>query len=199
MFAEIVRDEERITARIGAAAIRWCVLYRIAGAAAIAIVASLPLAVVAFAVWPPPTSVPDWFAFIQVNRIAAVINLDLVLLLDQLLFLPIILALYVTLRRTNESMVMLGAIVTVVGAVLLIGSREATFSLLQLSDQYATATTEAQRTMLLAAGQTLLVTFNGTAFSIGYVLSGMGGLLLSAAMLGSAQFTKPTAYCGIAM
>lgn len=169
---------------------RWRGLFRVAGVAALGVVASLPVALYAYVAWPPPTTITDWFAFLQSNKIAAIINLDLLLLLDQVLFVPIILALYVTLRRLNESMMLLGTAGTLIGAVLLMVSREATFSLPVLSDQYAAANSELERSILLAAGQTLLTTFNGTAFSVGYVLLGVSGLMVTAVMLRSPAFSK---------
>jgi hypothetical protein len=185
--------------RIQRASTSWATLYRIGGVAALAIVATLPVAVLVFVAWPPPTSIEAWFSFLQSNRLAAVIDLDLLLLIDQILFLPIILSLYITLRRVNEPLVLLGTVGAVVGAVLLIVSREATLTLPVLSDQFAAAATESQRTLLLAAGQTLLATFNGTAFSVGYVLAGASGLLVTSIMLRGGVYNKATAYSGICM
>jgi hypothetical protein len=177
----------------------WHSLYLIAGAAALAVVASLPVALYVFVAWPPPTSIADWFTFLQGNKLAAVVDLDLAMLIDQVLFVPIILALYVALRRVNEPLVLLGTAGGLIGGVLVIVSREATLALPMLSDQYAAATTEVQRSILLAAGQTLLTTFNGTAFSIGYVLIGLSGLLITGVMLRGSTFSKATACSGVAM
>jgi hypothetical protein len=177
----------------------WRSLYLIAGVAALVVVASLPVAVYVFVAWPPPTSVTDWFNFLQSNKLAAVVDLDLVMLIDQVLFVPIILALYVVLRRANEPLVLLGTAGSLIGGVLVIVAREATLALPMLSDQYAAATTDVQRSVLLAAGQTLLTTFNGTAFSIGYTLIGLSGLVLTGVMLRSSAFSKATAYSGVAM
>jgi hypothetical protein len=175
------------------------ILYRVAGMAALTVVLTLPVAVYVLVAWPPPTSIDAWFSFLQSNRVAGVINLDLFLLLDQILFLPIILSLYITLRRVNEPLVLLGTVGSLIGAVLLIVSREATFSLPLLSDQYAMAGSESERALMLAAGQTLLTTFNGTAFSIGYVLLGASGVLITGVMLRSNVYGKAIAYTGLSM
>lgn len=98
----------------------------------------------------------------------------------------------------NEPLVLLGSVGSLIGGVLLMVSREATFSL-PLSDHYTAATTDAERAALLAAGQTLLTTFNGTTFSIGYGLVGISGLLVTTVMLRSGLFSKLTAYLGIGM
>jgi len=90
------------------------------------------------------------------------------------------------------------ALVTgLIGIVLNLVSREAIFSMLALSNQYAAATSEAQKAVLTAAGQTLLTIYNGTAFNISYVLGGIVFLLFSLAMLRNNVFSKLTAYIGI--
>jgi hypothetical protein len=198
MHAEMTAGRP-VELRIERAHATWRSLYLLAGVAAVAVVVSLPLALVVFVAWPPPTTITDWFMFLQSNKLAAVLDLDLVLLIDQILFVPIMLALYVTLRRVNEPLMLLGTVGGLIGAVLLVVSREATLALPMLSDQYAAATTDAERSILLAAGQTLLTTFNGTAFSVGYALIGLSGLLITGVMLRSSAFGKATAYSGIAM
>jgi hypothetical protein len=198
MQTAIVR-EAAVELRLQPGVSRWTILLRTAGVAAFGVVASLPVALFAYFAWPPPTTITEWFTFIQSNRIAAVINLDLVLLIDQLLFVPIMLALYVTLRRVDEPLVLLGTVGSLFAALLLVVSREATFTLPMLSDQYVAATTDTERALLLAAGQTLLASFNGTAFSVGYTLTGISGLLITTVMLRSDTYSKTTGYMGVSM
>ena len=69
--------------------------------------------------------------------------------------------------------------------------------MLPLSQQYAMANSDAERAALVAAGQTLLTTYNGTAFSVGYVLSGLAMLLVSAVMLRGAVFSRLTGLAGV--
>jgi hypothetical protein len=45
--------------------------------------------------------------------------------------------------------------------------------MLSLSEEYAAATTDAERDLYLAAGQAMLATFEGTAFQVSYVLTSM--------------------------
>ena len=66
-----------------------------------------------------------------------------------------------------------------------------------LSQQYAVAGSETERAALVAAGQTLLTTYNGTAFSVGYFLSGLAMLLVSMVMLHSAVFSRLTGLAGV--
>jgi hypothetical protein len=72
------------------------------------------------------------------------------------------------------------------------------FEMLTLSNQYATATTEAERSIFLAAGQAMLATWQGTAFDVSYVLSAIAILIVSAVMLRSHHlFSKTTGYAGL--
>jgi hypothetical protein len=71
------------------------------------------------------------------------------------------------------------------------------FNMLSLSDQYAAATTDAQRSMFLAAGQAMVAIWTGTAFDVGYVIEGVSLLIIAVVMLRSTVFSKVTASVGI--
>jgi hypothetical protein len=83
-----------------------------------------------------------------------------------------------------------------VAAVLFIASNPA-FEMLALSNQYAAAETEAQRTVLLAAGQAMLVSWQGSAFQVSYLIGSVALIIISAVMLRSRIFSKTTGYLGI--
>lgn len=177
----------------------WKSLYRIGGAAALIIVVLIPIQSFIFIAYPPPSTVIDYFTLFQNNKILGLLDLDLLLTVDNVLLILIYLALYAALRRANESFMAIALTIGLVGIVLYLVSREATFTMLSLSDQYAAATTDAQRSMFLAAGQTMLTTYNGTAFDMSYVFGGVVLLIISAVMLRSNIFSKVTAYVGILM
>jgi hypothetical protein len=69
--------------------------------------------------------------------------------------------------------------------------------MLYLSDQYAAATTDAQRAAFLAAGEALWANYNGTAFGLFFILSGLADLIISAVMLRSRIFSRMTAFTGM--
>lgn len=70
------------------------------------------------------------------------------------------------------------------------------FEMLSLSNQFAVAAIETQKTILLSAGQVMLETYRGTAFDIYYVLNGIVLFIFSPVMLRSKHFSKGTAYLG---
>jgi Domain of unknown function (DUF4386) len=176
----------------------WMGLYRMAGVAALGLAALIPLQAAVFILWPPPTTVIDYFATFQQNVVLGLLDLDLLLILDQVLIVVLLLGLYVALRSTDASTMLVATTVGLIGAVLFIVSREATFSMLALSQQYAVTDSETQRAALVAAGQTLLTIYNGTAFSVGYSLSGLALLLASLVMLRGAVFSRLTGLLGVA-
>ena len=176
----------------------WHTLFRLAGICALTVVALIPVQGLVYIVWPPPTTVVDYFSVFQASPLLGFLDLDLLLVLDQLFIIVLLLALYVALKRTDASLMLIGAAAGLLGATLMIVSREATFSMFSLSQQYALAGSGAERAALEAAGQTLLTIYSGTAFSLGYFLSGLALLLMSTVMLRSPLFTRLTGWAGIA-
>jgi len=177
----------------------WKSLYRVAGAAALIIVVFTLIQSFIFVAYPPPNTVIDYFTLFQNNKILGLLDLDLLLTIINVLTILVYLALYAALRRSNESFMAIVLTIALVGIVLYLVSREATFTMLSLSDQYATATTDAQKSMFLAAGQVMLTIYNGTAFDISYVLGGVVLLIISAVMLRSNIFSRVTVYVGVLM
>jgi hypothetical protein len=176
----------------------WKWLYRIAGVAALISAVFIPIQVIVFVAWPPPLggTVSDWFTLFQTNRLVGLIDLDLLLVADNVLLVPIWLALYVALRRAGESIMAIATALGMIGIVLFIASNPAV-EMLTLSDHYAAATTDAQRASFLAAGQAVLASWQGTAFHVGYIVSSVAGIAIPAVMLRRTIFSKAIAYLGI--
>jgi hypothetical protein len=124
------------------------------------------------------------------------LSLDLLYIVDSVLLILIYLALYAVLKRAGESSMLIAVVLGLIGIAAYFSSNTA-FEILSLSNQYAAATTEAQRTMFLTAGQVMLETYTGTAFDIYYVLNTIVLFIFSAIMLRSRLFSKTTAYLGI--
>lgn len=73
------------------------------------------------------------------------------------------------------------------------------FPMLDLSNQYAVATSEAQRAMLEAAGQSMLSVGQShtPGTFLGFFLSEVAGIVISIVMLQSGIFSRVSAYAGI--
>lgn len=175
----------------------WRVLYLVAAGAALLTVLLTAVAVFVFMLWPPPSAIDGWFRLFQRNGLIALLNLDLTMVVSAVLMIPISLALYSSLRRESQALTTLALAISLVGNAVLLSVNPA-ISMLTLSNGYAAATSAAQRAAYLAAGQAVMANWTGTAFTIGYLLSGIGTLLFAAVMLRSSSFTKLTAYAGLA-
>ena len=106
------------------------------------------------------------------------------------------LALYVALRRVNESLMAITLALSLVEAVAFIVASPA-MEMLYLSARYAAATTDAQRALFLSAGEAVWATFNGTAFHVGYNIFSVYFLIVSVVMLRRPIFGRVTACMGI--
>jgi hypothetical protein len=176
----------------------WRPLYRVAATAALLSAVFIPLQVLVFMAWPPPLegTVTDWFTLFRDNPLVGLLDLDLLLVADNVILVPIFLALYVLLRRDSESVMAIATALGFLGIVFFIASNPA-FEMLSLSDRYAEATTEAQRSTFLAAGEAMLATWQGTTFQAAYILGSVAGIAVGAVMLRSGTFSNLAGWMAI--
>ncbi len=178
---------------------KWKNLYKMGGVAAIISAVLLLIEIIVFTLWPQPTTALGYFTLIQSNKLIGLIDFYLLEFIAYALFIPIFLALYMALKRLNESYMLLSITLAIVGITIFLATNNS-FSMIPLSNQYLIATTEVQKSILLAAGQTLLVDTGQRAvggFNTGFLLISIAGLLISKIMLQSNIFSKTTAYVGI--
>lgn len=173
----------------------WRWLFKAGGVAAVGGVALMPLQIIVYAISPPPTTVTEWFSLLHGSPFLGLLNLDLLYLVNNLLLIPIYLALYAALKPAREPVVLTALILGLVGVAAYVPSNPA-FEMLQLSQLYTTAA-EAEQALVLAAGQALVVQIEGTAFLVYYVLNALALLLFAAVMLRSRVFSRNTAYAGL--
>jgi Domain of unknown function (DUF4386) len=171
----------------------WRTLYRAAGVAALTTAVLVPVQLAVFMTYPFPETVTGWFQLLQDNLLAGLVDLDLLLVVDNVLLVVIALALYVALRPTSPSVTTMATGLWLLAIVLFIASNPA-LELLALSDRFAAATSEAQRSAAVAAGEALLAGWDGTAFQVGYVTGQLAGIMVGLVMLRSALFGRAVPY-----
>jgi hypothetical protein len=174
----------------------WASLYKIGGISALAVVAIALLQAPIFILFPQPTTVIGHFAQFQSNKLLGLVDLDLILILGEAATIPILFALYAALKRVSPAALTI-ALVFGLGGIGLFFAINPTFSMLYLSDQYAAAATDVQRAAFLAAGEALVANYNGTAFGLFFILSGIADLIIAVVMLRSGVFNKVTACLGM--
>lgn len=186
--------------RVGAwAALIAVVLFRRNMGAELSLLSGLIDAVPAQA----PVTALDWLTLLHNHRLVGLIMFGLFDIINHVLLGLIFLGVFGALRRVSRSFCVIATSMAFVGIGLYFASNQA-FSMLALSHQYAVATSEVQRSVLLAAGEALLAIHNpgaiyqGTGIYMSLFLVLMGGLVISFVMLRGGVFGKAAAYIGIA-
>jgi hypothetical protein len=146
----------------------------------------------------PPTTVLAWFTLLQSDPLIGLTWLNVFDLVNYALVGVMFLALFVALRRVNRSAMVSATALSLIGIAIYFASNQA-LVLLSLSNQYAAATTAAQRSMLLADGQVLLAfnRFSSLSRYLSLLFIAVAGLLISIVMLRSKMFNRATACVGI--
>ena len=178
----------------------WRGLCRLGGVATlILLLYSIVTMIVLIRFGTAPSTAIESFAMLQSNRIIGLLRLDL---LTVLIYMPLcyilFLGIYAALRRSHGAYALLATLLVFVGITLFLAT-PSPISLSILSDKYAAATTDAQRSQFLAAGETILASdmWHGTGAFIGGALLETGALLISIVMLKGKIFSKAVAYTGI--
>ena len=146
-----------------------------------------------------PQTAVDRFAQFQANPLLGLYNLDLLNIINQIVLIPAYFALYAVQRKAKSAYAPLALIIFLVGTTIFVTTNTA-LPMLELSHKYAAATTEAQKTLLAAAGETMLAkgAHGSLGVFIGFLLPNIASLLMSFAMLMGKVFNKITSYLGIA-
>jgi len=174
-------------------------LYKLGGAAALIVVVLTLSEVIGLTFYPQPSTVSGWFMLFQSNRIIGLLDFWGLEFPMYAMFTMVFLALYVVLRKANEGRMAIAMTFALLGIGIFLATNNP-FSMLSLSNQYAAATTDAQRSTFLAAGQAMLANTNQRAvggFNMGLFLVSGAGLIVSSVMFQSKSFSRFTAYVGI--
>jgi hypothetical protein len=146
----------------------------------------------------PPTTVDGWFSAFQAGRGIGLLRTFVLDIIAVSLHVPLYLALFYLLRQIGErsGLLMIAIAFALIGVAVYLATNT-TFSMLSLSDEYAAATTDAQKTQVVAAGKAVLSIYNGTGPFAAFSLYSIAGILVSIVMLKGSIFGKATAVFGI--
>jgi hypothetical protein len=145
----------------------------------------------------PPASVGEAFQILQRNKAIGLLRLDFATVLALPLYYLIFFGLYAALKDTHRTHAAIATTLVFIGLTLVLAMPTA-LPMLALSDQYASATTDAAKAHFLAAGEAVLATdiWHGTGAYIGGLLLQSGAVWISVVML-RGVFSRWTAYIGI--
>jgi len=193
MNTQVITDQE--------VSFKWKSLIKAGGVCALIVGTLLIIEMVAYIATSAPSmaDAAGWFSFLHAHRFIGLIDFGILELYALVLFVPIFLALYVSLRRTNESSMAVAAILAFVGIAVNFATSKL-FSLLTLSDLFAAASTEAAKSQFLAAGQATLAlgALGGIGGSVeGGIPLAVSGLIISIIMLQSKVLGRLVGVLGI--
>jgi hypothetical protein len=173
---------------------RWTALYY-AGAVAPLIALSFYLFEfsILFLGEPYPSNTKGWYALVQRSKLLSLWYLNALDILSFALLGIMFLALYEALRRVRPSWMLIALYLALLGVVVFIVPRVLHLSLLPLSDLHAAATTDAQKTIYLAAGEALSQVSTATPQTLGFLFMALAGLIISIVILRSQPFGKSVA------
>lgn len=175
---------------------RWKSLYRIMGVATIVMLILIPVQIAVYTIWPMPESIAEWFQFFRNNWLLGLLHLDVLYIINNTIVALMYLALYTSLRQKSEAWMIIALLTGMLGIAAYYSSNPA-FEMLSLSHLYEACSTETERTLLLASGQTLISQWKGTAFDIYYILSAISLIITAVVMFKSSIYTKTTATIGL--
>ncbi|HKY51044.1 MAG TPA: hypothetical protein VJP45_07295 [Candidatus Limnocylindria bacterium] len=176
----------------------WSPLYRVGGWSAVVMLALIAVQMAVFFIWPIPGSVEAWFARFNESWLVGLLSMDLLLVVDWVLTLLVFLALVAVVRRDHPAWLTIAVTFELVAAATYFASNGA-FELLGLSARFASATTDAERALLLAAGEAVVAAWEGTAFVVATILSAVAILVLSSVLLRTRALGRTIPLLGIVM
>ena len=171
-------------------------LHKFSAIAALFIVILLIGEIIVYSIYPRLQTTQEVFELFRSNWLAGFLTFDLLGIISYFLFIPFILSIFFILRHTNENLMIIGTIIFFIGIAVFFATNTS-FSMLSLSNQYALAETEEEKTIILAAGQTMITLFNVNAFLVSYVIVSASWLIISIVMFKSNIFGWVTSFSGI--
>jgi hypothetical protein len=145
-----------------------------------------------------PQTAVERFSQFKENPLLGLYNLDLLNIINQIILIPSIFALYAAHRHTNNPLAILSLILFLVGTTIFVTGNTA-LTMLDLSHKYFNAETDEQKMLLSAAGEAMLAKGSHGSFGvfIGFALPTLANALLSFVMLQGSVFSKATGYIGL--
>lgn len=177
----------------------WNDLYRLGGIAVIINLAVMAISVAGYLIWPyaaGTTPTEEIFALIQNNLWAAFIALDLGVSIGNLFSILIYLALYAALRHVKASSALIALALGLFALAAMVAARPV-LEIFTLSNASASAVTEADKLLYLAAGESLLVQFHGAAWHTSIFLGALASLIFATLMRHSPYFGRALANIGM--
>ena len=145
----------------------------------------------------PQTAIERFNQFKE-NWLLGLYNLDLLNIINQIILIPSVFALYAAHRNTRNASALLSLILFLVGTTIFVTSNTA-LTMLDLSHKYFNATSDGQRLLYAAAGEAMLTkgAHGSLGVFIGFALPTFANFLMSSVMKNGKVFSRSTSYIGL--
>lgn len=144
-----------------------------------------------------PDTVADWFQLLQESRMTGLVSLNILDLVNYALVGLMFLTLYALLKQFSRNCMTIALASGLMGITVYFSSNTA-LSMLSLSNEYASAVSQAEKDLLLSAGEAMLAFMRfGTGGFVSLLLIAVSGMLISAVMLKSRLFGKAAPVTGM--
>jgi len=171
-------------------------LYRAGIIAITFMVSMIPVQIAFFLIWPHPTNIVDWFTLFNNNWIIGLISYDFLYMLSMIASIFLYIALFFALFERQKALSLFAFIIGLIGLAIYFPSNTS-IEMLSISRQYLNASTEYDKGLFIASGQTLYSIWKGTSYSVYYLLNGIALILFFLAMIRDNKFRKSTSYIGL--
>jgi hypothetical protein len=125
-----------------------------------------------------PTDILGWYTLLQRYPLLGLTELTAFQIPAFALFVPLFIGLYGILRRHKRSPAAIASLFAFIGIAVYLASNTA-LSLLHLSSKYVAAANEAQKSIILAAGEAMLAIYEGIGVDVGLFLFMIAVLIVS--------------------
>jgi hypothetical protein len=145
----------------------------------------------------PQTAIERYNQF-KDNPLLGLYNLDLLNIINQIILIPSVFALYAVHRDTHKPSALIALILFLVGTAIFVTGNTA-LTMLDLSQKYFATSSEEQRTLLAAAGEAMLAKGSHGSLGVfmGFALPTFANALMSFVMLKGNIFNRTNSYIGI--
>lgn len=171
-------------------------IFILGGIAVILMLALIPIQAYLYIKFPPPAAAADYFNLFAKNKLLALVSLDLLFAVSNLLIFFVYLPLYFFIRDTDEKLSKLAMLLAFIGVAAYLSTNPA-FGMMNLYTAYAKTDIYAMQSNYLGAGEALLSNMTGTAYLAYYVMNALAILLISVVMLKSKKFGIVAPIAGI--
>jgi len=182
---------------------QWKIIYKIGAVTTIIVLCGIILDIIVGNITGgniaelPQTAI-ERFSQFKDNQLLGLYNLDLLNIINQIILIPSVFALYAAHRNTKNPSALLSLILFLVGTTIFITSNTA-LTMLDLSQKYFAASSEEQRMLLAAAGEAMLAkgSHGSLGVFIGFALPTFANVLMTCVMLKGNIFSHANSYIGI--